>query len=476
MPERVPEGDPVNGGGSVALRDWFARVTGRSDPQRVRARMLDGLIPIFSQFGQDIFASDLVQMAIDCIASEMSKALARHIRTDGTGIQTVPASTLNRLLRFGPNPLMSPKDFMEKTIWLLYRNYNCFIYPAYDLVTSAQGTVRKEYTALYPLDPTEVSFLQDTGGRLFIRMRFAGGDSFELPYSDVIHLRKRFSVNSVLGGGRSGQPDNQALLKVLEINDTALQGLGKAVKTSLGVRGILKINTMLDDDEQKANRQKFEAAIASGTGGILPLDLKGDYTDLKPDPKLIDKDTMAFIQDKIMLWFGTPFNIVLGQFTDEEYQAFYERTLEPLLISLGQAFSRALFTDNELSFGNEIVFYQRDMMYLSAKTRLELLKTAGEQGLLTDNQKLALLGYPPIPGGNRRTISLNYISVDIADDYQMKKGDDNALTLNEKRKAKGLPPLPGGDAIFMPATMIAAVEADADEDADDEAGEDGDKM
>ena len=68
-------------------------------------------------------------------------------------------------------------------------------------------------------------------------------------------------------------------------------------------------------------------------------------------------------------------------------------------------------------------FYQRDFMYMSVKSKLDLLKTAGEQGLLTDNQKLAIIGYPPIPGeaGNRRTISLNFVSVDIVDEYQMKK-------------------------------------------------------
>ena len=76
--------------------------------------MLDGLIPVFSQFGHDIYASDVVQMAIDCIATEISKLQPRHIRTDANGMQTVPKSSINRLFKFAPNPLMTTRDFLEK--------------------------------------------------------------------------------------------------------------------------------------------------------------------------------------------------------------------------------------------------------------------------------------------------------------------------------------------------------------------------
>ncbi|MOA68341.1 hypothetical protein D3C78_1959220 [compost metagenome] len=58
-------------------------------------------------------------------------------------------------------------------------------------------------------------------------------------------------------------------------------------------------------------------------------------------------------------------------------------------------------------------------MYLSTAAKLNLIKTAGEQGLLNDNQKLALLGYPPLPDGNRITQSLNYVDRAIINIYQL---------------------------------------------------------
>lgn len=399
------------------IKNMFASKEARRQMQY--AKFLDGNLAVFSQFGQNIYASDVVQNCIDVIATEISKLMPRHIRTDKNGMQTTVNSSLNRLFKFAPNELMTTKDFLEKIIWLLELNCNAFIYPVYETLTDTQGKQYINYTAFYPLDPRRVDFVQDSTGKLFVDLHFESGDNFVLAYSDVIHLRKKFGVNSIMGGGRNGQPDNAALLKVLEINDTVLQGIGKAIKTSLTVRGIYKIATMLDDEKQQAERDKFEAKIASGETGIIPLDLKGEYVPITSDPKLIDKDTMVFLRDKVLDYMGVSYPIISGDFTDEQYQAFYEKTLEPILIGLCQAFSKTLFTPREIDVGNEMIFYQRDMMYLSTKSKLELLKTTGEQGLLSDNQKLALLGYPPINGGERITQSLNYIDKALISAYQM---------------------------------------------------------
>lgn len=396
-------------------------VNGEKNRQYRYAKMLSGSTPVFSQFGQNIYASDVVQMCIDKTAKEISKLQPKHIRTDNKGMQSIPKSSFNRLFKYKPNELMTTRDFLEKTVWLLFLNYNAFIYPKYNLIEETNGGYTREYTGFYPLNPTTVTFLQDLSNTLFVKLQFANGSDFTIAYSDIIHLRKKYSVNDVMGGGYDGKPDNQALLKVLGINDTLLQGLDKAIKTSLSVRGIVRINTMLDDDKQEKERHRLEEAIDDGTSGIIALDLKGDYIPLNPDPKLIDKETLQFLQNKILNWYDMPVKIFTGEFSDEDYQAWYEQALEPIVIGLGQAFTPTVFSQMEIAHGNEIVFYQRDMQYLSTKSKLELIKIGGEQGLLQDNQKLALLGYPPIENGHRITQSLNFIDRELVNDYQMYK-------------------------------------------------------
>lgn len=54
------------------------------------AKMMNGCTPIFNQFGNDIYASDIVQNAIRCIQNDISKLNPKHIRVDpNTGLQTI---------------------------------------------------------------------------------------------------------------------------------------------------------------------------------------------------------------------------------------------------------------------------------------------------------------------------------------------------------------------------------------------------
>lgn len=404
----------------MAISDFFKGLfTSRGTQDKSLATFMSN-VPVFSQFGDSIYASDVVQNCIDAIATECSKMQPRHVRMDDRDVQTIPKSSINRLFRVAPNNLMTTRDFIEKVVWLLYLNYNCFIYPMFDIYKDAQGVDRKNYTGFYPLNPTQVVFEQDPTGKVYIHFYFRMGQDFTIPYSDVVHLRKKFSVNDVMGGGMNGQPDNDALISILETNNIVIQGIGKGIQTSLSVRGILKVNTVLNDEDQKAERLRFEAALKEGESGIMPMDLKGEYIPVASDPKMVDKDTMDYLDTKVMRWFGVSKAILDGDFKDDSYEAFYEKTLEPLMISMGQAFSKTLFSDRELDVGNAVVFYQKNMMYLSTGSKLDIIKTAGEQGLMTNDQKLMLLGYPPIGGeeGAKRTQSLNFVDTTLVNDYQ----------------------------------------------------------
>lgn len=419
------------------LASLFNSNTGQAD-LRI-ARMMDGYAPIFTQFGRSIYSSDVVQQCIDCIATECSKLIPQHVLVDDQGFSSPISkdpSGINRLFRFAPNPLMTTGDFIEKTVWLLYLNYNAFIYPEYYLTApDKNGNHNAVYTAFYPLNPITVEFLQDESETLFVRLYFRNGEVFTLPYSSVIHLRKKFSINDFMGGGLNGVPDNSALLQVLATNDIVMQGIPKAIQTNLSVRGILKVQLM-DWDKQQAERLKFEEAISQGKTSILPLDAKGDFTPINFNPSFLDAASMKFLEDKVLRWFNVPLPILSGDYTSAQKQAFFNKTILPIAMRLGQAFSATLFTQRQQDVGHAMRFYQANLELMDIRDKLDFVKTVGDRGILTDNQIAATFGLPPTEDGNKKKMSLNYINANLADAYQMMRVHGEAVGRPSKTEPK----------------------------------------
>ena len=388
------------------------------------AQQLNGYTPIFSQFGTDIYASDVVQQAVKCIVDEMKKLNPTHIRykdNDPVPINGNIQSVLNN-----PNPLMTTSEFLEKIVWLLLLNYNVFILPTYYVWTDESGNEQRKYDGLYPLKPTQVTFIEDPSGQLYVNMRFENNFETTIKYDNLIHIRYNYSVNEYMGGDVSGQPDHAPLLNTLELNHTLLQGVAKAMKASYAINGVVKYNTMMDDGKTKAALKELEQKLNNSESGFLPLDLKAEFTPLEHKVSLVDEATLKFIDEKILRNWGVPLPILTGDYTKAQYEAFYQKTLEPLIISISQAFTKKLFTDREKSFGNQIKLYPKDLIFMTVEQTLEMVNMLSNTGSIYENEKRVAFGLRPLPElEGKRYMSLNWVDVDIANQYQVGNATKN---------------------------------------------------
>ena len=388
------------------------------------ARMLNGYVPIFSQFGDDIYASDVVQQAINCIVKEMKKLTPMHERQLDSESEHVPIRDNIQSVLENPNPLMTTADFLEKIVWQLFFNYNAFVLPTWD--------GQNNLTGLYPIQPTQVEFLEDSNGTLAIHLLFANQYETTVYYADVIHIRHNYSINEFMGGDKTGKPNNQALLKTLELNHVLLQGIAKGLKSSFAINGVAKYNTMLDSEKMEENIRELERRIANGESGILPMDIKGEYIPIKKDIKMVDKDTLEFIDSKILRNYGVSLPILTGDYTKEQYEAFYQKTLEPLIIALSQAFTKGIFTKREKGFRNRIMFYAKKLIFMTTDQKLEMIRLLGDSGALYENEKRAAFGLAPLPElAGKRMQSLNYVDINIANKYQLQGKEEKGDIGNE---------------------------------------------
>lgn len=411
----------------MGLFDFISKNKKQKESKQYAA-MLNGYTPIFSQFGTDIYASDVVQQAISCIVSELKKLNPQHIRENGSDSLPVDGE-IQRLLE-QPNPWMTQSDFLEKMFWQLFLNYNSFVIPTYDIKFDKDGNKMKSYTGLYPVQPVHVDFLTDSTDSLFVRLKFANNYETTLKYNDVIHIRYRYSINEYMGGNSQGQPDNKALLETLELNNTLLAGVAKALKASFSINGVVKYNTMLDDGQMEQNIQELEKRLASNESGFLPLDIKGEFIPIQNKIQSVDATTLKFIDEKILRHFGVPLAILTGDYTKEQYEAFYQKTLEPLIISVTQAFTKALFTDREKGFKNKIAFYSKELIFMNTTQKLEMIRLLGDSGSLLENEKRVAFGLKPLLElEGVRMQSLNYVDVANAAKYQV--GENEGGNKNE---------------------------------------------
>lgn len=356
------------------------------------AQMLNGYTPIFSQFGQDIYASDVVQQAISCLVTELIKANPYHIKKDGSDLVPVENSEIQRLLE-EPNERMTQTDFFEKVYWQLFLNYNAFIVPTY----YRDNKGNKKYTGLYPIQPIDVTFLQDPEGKLGIQFKFINGYETILAYSDVIHIKYRYSVNEFMGGNEKGQPDNKALLKTLELNHTLLQGVAKALKSSFSINGVIKYNTLMDDGKMEENIKNMEKRLANNESGFLPLDIKGEYIPLQNKIQLVDATTLKFIDEKILRNFGVSLPILTGDYTKAQYEAFYQKSLEPILKRTGESFTMSMFSVREKGFGNKIMMYPHELIFMDTSQKIELFDLLVDSASCYKNELRTAFGMRPLP-------------------------------------------------------------------------------
>lgn len=404
---------------------WFGNLLDKISIKRITGRYMDinGGTPIFSQFGQDIYASDVVQQAVSCIAQEMKKLRPAHIRDDGTGVYAVKKGDIAKILN-KPNQFQTTADFLESITTLLFLNYNVFIIPTYYEWYDDNSQYHKVYDGMYPIVPTQVDFIEDAAGQMYTKFTFENGKSYMINYKDVIHWKFRNSSNLLMGGDKLGRPNHNALLQTLALNHELLQGVSKAMKATYAVNAVVKVPTVIGKEQSENAIKELNEKLKNSESGLAAIDMKAEYIPIKKEVKLVDKDTLEFIDQKILRTFGVPLPILTGDYTKAQYEAFYQKTIEPLIISLSQVLTDKLLSDGERSHGNLIKLYPKELIFMSMSETLEMIRLVGDSGGLYENEKRTALGLMPLEELNGvRMQSLNYANVEIADKYQLGKVD-----------------------------------------------------
>lgn len=378
-------------------------------------------IPIFTSFGENIYLSDFVNNAIDRVATEISKIEIKSVVENKETIN-VQNDDITRLFRSKPNPLQTTSDFLSCVEWLRRKYRNAFIYPQYEIITMPDGRTFRRYLAFYPLKPSAVYIGERGGSAWEIRFEFKDGSNYTLPYSELIHLRWRRGVNTTIGGGDDyGQANDYDIRRTIDALDKTIQGLPKAIESSLQVKGVYHAKNLADVEKLTADRDEFEKHIITSKSGIVATNLAGEFTPVNIKAPEIPDTAYKFLKAVIEERYGVSAAILSGDYNGEQHSAFYQTAIEDFIIQLEQTMTAVCFSQREQDIGHKIKCFYSKVRYMATADKLQLANLAKETGIMTLNQINEMFGIEPFEDGDRRLQSLNYVNIKDVDSYQKSK-------------------------------------------------------
>ena len=397
--------------------------SGSNPTNLTKAKMLNGYSNEYTPWSGNAYDNATVRSCVDTIARHASKLNPRHVvRKNGRVVKSID-DPLNGLLEISPNPLMTSAEFIEKMINQYMTTNNLFVYIQRD----GNGNV----LALWPLNFEQLSLYEDNEGVLYAKFTFGTGERETVPYDDLIHIRRHFNRDDIFG-----DPDNKVLTEDLTLLGSVHTAIINVVKNFGKLRGIIKFNQTLRPDDMKSKFQTFADnfvnPMKNGTG-VAPMDNTQEYKQLTVDGTTFDASEMSYARDNIYKYFGISEKIIMGTYSEAEFIAFYESVIEPIAVKLSQEFTRKIFSDREQGFGNEVMFESNRLNYLSVTSKINICKQLLPAGILTVNDAREMFGYAPVPDGDDRIVSLNYIKAKDQTKYQTGEEDE------DEDEDKGIP-------------------------------------
>lgn len=360
---------------------------------------------------QNVFSSRS-DYSNDILLKTCFATLAKHIaKLEPVVIKDNSRNTdnimLNEILTLSPNKYMSAYDFYYKFAYNLIQNQNAYI----KINRNNFGDVE----SLYVLDYMSVE-TREHENEVYLKFRFKNGTSETISYDDIIHVRYDFGSGDFISHTESNIYDNLSLLETLQ------QSFKNKCLNSGKIRGVATIEGQAGADDWKETARMLKNNMNDATqGGIVTTDSSVTFTPVSNNVESADTEQLEFVRDNIYNFFGISKNIVQGNYNEQEWQSFFENTIEPIAISLSQEFTRKILTQEQRNNGYKICFSANKLTYADTKTKVELIKELRPLGLLTTNQALEILNLQQIENGDDRVLSLNYADTNIIKQYQLSK-------------------------------------------------------
>lgn len=370
--------------------------------------------PVFSSYRGGVYELELTRAAVDRFATGCSK-----LKPEVSGSAS---PRISRAIATSPNAYMTWPRFLYRLATVLECDATAFVVPAF----APDG---ETYTGLWPLADPQAELVEHAG-EPWVRFHFATGDTAAIELRHVCILSK-FQYRSDF----FGEPN--VLGPTMKLLDAQNKAQEAAIKSGAAIRFIGAVTGQVREEELSKKRERFaeDNLGAENQSGMLVYDSTFQKVEqVKPYNYAIPSEEMERICNSVYNYFGTNEHILQNDYSEDQWNAFYEGKVEPFAIQLGDGLSHMLYTQRERP-RNRISFSSNRLEYATSASKRNMIRDMLDRGLMSINEGREILQMPPVEGGDKRVIRGEYIDATMLEEHR-KDSDPTEHDLTKKDSDK----------------------------------------
>lgn len=367
----------------------FPRRPPDADP-RAYFKTLTAYQPVYTTYRGGLYEMALTRAAIAAFARHCSKL---HLEIVGDF-----RPELAPVLGQQPNPWMDASKFIARLATIYQVQNNAFIVPVEDAAGRLVG--------YYPVLPQQTS-IREYGGAPYLQYEFWGGQRAAVELSRAGLLTQHQYEDDFFGA------DNRPMLPTLQVMRTQDEGIVNGIKNATTIRFLARLAANLKQKDIDAERKRFAKDNLEGNNtGVMMFDNKyADVKQIESTALVVNPKQQELIRESVFEYFGTNEKILTNTYTEDEWNAYYEGSIEPFAIQLSLVLTAMTFTPTEIAQGAGIIATANRLQYASNNTKLNIVTQLFDRGFLTHNMGLEIFNMPPVEGGDKYYIRKEYAEV-----------------------------------------------------------------
>lgn len=383
----------------------FPRRPPDADP-RAYFKTLTAYQPVYTTYRGGLYEMALTRAAIAAFARHCSKL---HLEIVGDF-----RPELAPVLGQQPNPWMDASKFIARLATIYQVQNNAFIVPVEDAAGRLVG--------YYPVLPQQTS-IREHGGAPYLQYEFWGGQRAAVELSRAGLLTQHQYEDDFFGA------DNRPMLPTLQVMRTQDEGIVNGIKNATTIRFLARLSANLKQKDIDAERKRFAKDNLEGNNtGVMMFDSKyADVKQIESTALVVNPKQQELIRESVFEYFGTNEKILTNTYTEDEWNAYYEGSIEPFAIQLSLVLTAMTFTPAEIAQGAGIIATANRLQYASNNTKLNIVTQLFDRGFLTHNMGLEIFNMPPVEDGDKYYIRKEYAEVSKLNTEQ-KEGDNGDHT------------------------------------------------